>query len=133
MPLCWILHEAKASLTRVSSDTKDDVFRCDASGQTVRIDMTLISSPHQLDIKVVRKRIPWGRATAGRANSVVNLNIGVLGNRRDAAPLFEVTTASGKHAVGTVTGRPKKSKAARPPVMRVGLAAAPKPDKADTE
>ena len=40
-PCCWILHEAKASLTRVSSDTKDDVFRCDASGQTVRIDMGL--------------------------------------------------------------------------------------------
>ena len=40
-PCCWILHEAKATLTPIPSDTKDDAFRCDACGQTVQIDMRL--------------------------------------------------------------------------------------------
>jgi hypothetical protein len=38
-PRCWILHEAKVSLTPVPSDTKDDRFRCDRCGIGVEIEM----------------------------------------------------------------------------------------------
>ena len=38
-PRCWILNEAKTALTPIPSDTKDDLFRCDVCGQSVRIEM----------------------------------------------------------------------------------------------
>ena len=63
----------------------------------------------------------------------MNLNIGVLGNRRDAAPLFEVTTASGKHAVGTVMERPEEVEGSPSPRHAGWVSRGAKADKADTE
>ena len=38
-PGCWVLREAKTSLTPIPSETKDDYFRCPTCGLRIEIEM----------------------------------------------------------------------------------------------